>query len=218
VIEQRTQNLQIVGWFNIACHLLGLCLAFFAMSDGTALIPLQERMTFLAEMPLGWSLSWGVWMLCALAFLAFTVVLVDFLPKDDIWARLAYGLVISGVAIDFACDSLQIVVLPQVAALRDEQTFIIVERCLGVAGTVGANGLYSLAVLLLTVRFHLVVRLTVVPMGLGYATFFFGTGLALAGFTGYPQHLQIAAGSTILTFAAWTFAMMRYLPRREIVR
>ena len=46
---------------------------------------------------------------------------------------------------------------------------------------------------------------------LGYATFAGGMLMVAAGFTGDPQHLQLATGATIVPYMAWTLGVARAL-------
>ncbi|HSB60415.1 MAG TPA: hypothetical protein VLI67_01765 [Vicinamibacteria bacterium] len=205
--------LAIAASLNVALHVLGLALALGHLRPGTPLVPLGSRLGYLAARPLGWSIGWAVWMLCALALVAFLAAVARDAPNRA-RAALAVTVAIAGAAVDLLCDTLQIVVLPQLAAraAADATLFLAAERGLGAGGTVVANGLYSIAVLLMTLA--LPGRLPALGTVLGVATFLAGLGMVGAGFTGDPGQLEAATGATLGAFIAWTVAVTWSLRRR----
>src|SRR5689334_20194044 len=48
------RSLTVLAWWNVGLHLLGLVLAALAMAPGTPLVPLDERLAYLAAAPPGW--------------------------------------------------------------------------------------------------------------------------------------------------------------------
>src|SRR5262245_46354146 len=118
------------------------------MRPGSPLVGLGERMAHLAARPPEWSLAWGVWMLCALALVAFVHQAGARLGG----ASLAAPLAAAGAGVDLLCDGVQMTVLPLAASGGPEAalSFRAWERAAGVGGLVAANGLYSLAVLVVT--------------------------------------------------------------------
>jgi hypothetical protein len=75
------RTLTFTAWLNVGLHLLGLALAMTGMRPGTPLVPATERVAYLAERPLLWSLGWATWMLCALALVAFLGALARAVPE-----------------------------------------------------------------------------------------------------------------------------------------
>src|SRR5260221_12423458 len=108
-------------------------------------------MTYLAAHPIGWSAAWCVWIGCMFLMVAFTVAAGRRLGAEPL-ARLAVIVAVAAGGFDLLGDSLFIVVLPQVASLQppNEHLFVAVERCTLTLSLVVANGLYSVATLLLT--------------------------------------------------------------------
>ena len=51
------------------------------LRPGTPAAPLATRMSYLAERPLGWTLGWLVWALCAAALVTFMVLLARAVPS-----------------------------------------------------------------------------------------------------------------------------------------
>ena len=205
--------LTLTAWLSVGLHVVGLVLAVVGMRPGTPLVPAAERVAYLAGRPLAWSLGWAAWMLCALALVAFLAVLAHVVPQASAVLGAAVMLAAAGAAIDLACDTLFITVLPGLAAGGPTPLFLAVERALGAGGVVVANGLYSVAILLATVGLRAAPEVPAVLRVLGYATFAAGMLMVAAGFTGDPRQLEIATGLTILPFLAWTLGVARSLSR-----
>ena len=205
------RGLTLTAWLNVGLHLVGLVLAAVGMRPGTPLVPAAERAAYLAGRPLAWSLGWAAWMLCALALVAFLAVLAHLVRPASAVLGLAVTLAAAGAAIDLACDTLYITVLPGLAAGGPTPLFLAVERGLGAGGVVVANGLYSVAILLAALGLRVRPEVPALVRGLGYATFAAGMSMVAAGFTGDPRHLEIATGATILPFMAWTIGVARTL-------
>ena len=206
--------LRVTAGLNVGLHLLGLALALIGMRQGTPLVPLDERLAYLASRPIGWSLGWGTWMLCALALVAFLAVLATHAHGAPL-ASLAVTLAAAGAAIDLLCDGVQIAVLPGLASARlsDPSVFLAWERAAGVGGTVVANGLYSVAVLLAAIALRGRPGMPAHALSLGVATFGAGMLMVVAGFVGDPRRLELATGPTIGAFLLWTVAVARALLR-----
>ena len=190
--------LLVLAWLNVVLHAIGLALAVVGMRPGTGVNPLADRMGYLASHPPGWVAGWCVWGLCAL-------VLVGFLGALSARSRerqegavrgLAVSLAAAGAGVDLTCDTLWITVIHDVAASGQVQLFVALERMLGAAGVVVANGLYTVAVLLVALTLR-------EGRPQGYATFAFGMLMVASGFTGDPHHLEWVTGPTITCFLAW---------------
>lgn len=166
------------------------------MRGGSIAAPLPERWAVLSTNPSGWRLGWAVWMLAALAYVAFMERLTRGRPEMRL--ALVFGAMAAGV--DLCGDAVQMLVLPLAAASEPGPgpIFLLVERAANVAGLVVANGLYSIAVLVATrgLRGH-------ATAALGSLTFVLGAVLALAGYTNAPGLVVLAAGPTILSYCAW---------------
>jgi len=203
--------LTLAAGLSVGLHLGGLALAVAALRPGTPLVPLAERVAYLAERPLGWTLGWAAWMLCALALVAFLAVLAHVVPEAPTVLRTAVMLASAGAAVDLVCDTLYITVLPGLAAAGPTPLFLTVERALGAGGVVVANGLYTIATLLAALGLRARPEMPPVVTWLGYATFAGGMLMVAAGFTGDPRHLELATGAAILPYMAWTLGVARAL-------
>jgi len=188
---------------NVAVHVLGLFMALVGMRPGSPLVPVQDRIIYLSHHPLGWSLGWGVWMLCDIAVLAFVFQTARQLRND--LAMLATGIMLAGVTVDLACDSLLIIALPHLAASQpvNDDIFLAVEKTINIVSLVMANGLITLSTAVLTLSIRN--RHGAIPLitALGSAIFVFGMSLSAAGFTSRPWMTEWLTGPTILSYCVW---------------
>jgi hypothetical protein len=204
--------LPALAWANVVLHVAGLIVAWFAMQPGSMVMPLEERMAYLAGRPMGWSLGWGIWMLCTLLLVAFMTVLrqrlSSLLPHSGAVAQLALLLSATGMAVDLLCDVIQIQVLPT-AAGTGPNLFLAFERLAFTGGLTVANGLYTAGVLLMNLRLRGLVSFPALLAG--WATAIAGFALAAAGFVPSATLLQISTGMTIVSYSLWTVLVARDL-------
>ncbi len=202
----------MLAWANVALHVAGLIVAWFAMQPGSVVVPLAERMAYLAGRPVGWSVGWGIWMLCTLLLIAFLAVLRQRLPASpSAIPQIALLLTATGMAVDLLCDVIQIQVLPK-AAGGSPDLFLAFERLAFTGGMTVANGLYTAGVLLMNVRLRGLVGSPALLAG--WATAAAGLALAVAGFVPSATLLQISTGTTIVTYSLWAVLVARDL--REV--
>jgi hypothetical protein len=197
-----------LAWANVAVHLLGLAAAALGMRPGSPLVGLEERMGHLAGRPAAWPLAWGVWMLCALALVAFVHEAAARLPG----ASLAAPLAAAGAGVDLLCDGVQMAVLPLLASggADGALAFRAWERAAGVGGLVAANGLYALAVLVVTLSLR--GRPGAGPaVAVGWGVFGGGMVLVAAGLTGDAWLAALATPPTIGLFCVWVVLVARAL-------
>ncbi len=197
-----TRPLPLLAAINAGLHLIGLAAAANWIQPGTPFLPLGERMTYVAAAPWGWTAGWAVWMVCALALLAFVEAAEARLAGSG---RLATALAAAGVAVDLLCEAVWVLVIPEVAARGDEGLFLALERLAAAGGTVAANGLYSLAIL----RLAWALRRDAVASGLGAAVGCAGLLLVGAGWGGDPAQVAWTTGLTIGLYCLWVFAAAR---------
>lgn len=198
-----------LAWANVALHTAGLVLAVAGMRPGSPLVPLAERMAYLAGRPAGWTLGWSVWIACSLLLVAYMVVLRAVLPGRSAASLLALLLTAAGMAVDLACDLVQIVYLPRVAATPEVGVFRYLEGLAFTGGATVANGLYTTGVLLMTLRLEGVGGAPARWTGFGTAAA--GYAMALAGVLPSPRLLEAATGPTIVLYSLWTVLVARDL-------
>jgi hypothetical protein len=198
--------LRAVAWANVVLHGAGLALAVAFVRPGTPAVPLLERLTYLSSRPPGWVAGWMVWMGCAVALAAFMVLLARERPSALL--RGAALLALAGAALDIACDAAYLGALPG-HARGDIAAFLSFERRLTALSQTGANGLYTVAILLATIGLD---RTPVLARVLGVVTVVGGFVLAVAGLTG--SQLPVMAGTAIAipAFLAWTLVVSSRAP------
>lgn len=197
---------------NVALHAAGLAAAWLGLRPGSAAFaPLAERMAYLARQPPVWAWGWGIWMLCALALVAFMAALRRQLPGDPLAAQLALVFAAVGMAVDLLCEVVQIQVLPIAAAAGPSQPdlFLAFERLAFTGGMTVANGLYTIGILLMSLCLRGIAR---TPAHLaGWVTVISGLALAATGLGLWPALLQAATGLTIASYCIWTVLVARDL-------
>jgi hypothetical protein len=210
---EAVKALQALAWANAVLHAAGLIVAWFAMQPGSVGVPLAERMAYLAGRPAGWSLGWGIWMLCTFLLLAFMTVLrqrlSDSFPNSrGAMALLALLFTAAGMAVDLLCDVIQIQVLPRAAATGPD-LFLAFERLAFTGGLTVANGLYTAGVLLMNLRLR--GHVGSAALLAGWVTAVAGFALAAAGFVPSTILLQVSTGTTIVAYSLWTVLVARDL-------
>ncbi len=186
------ERLRTLGWFTGLLHVFALSLAGLFLRPGSILAPAAERAAYIAAEPWAWKLSWAVWVVAALAFLVFQVGCRRALPGPlTRWAMLPTLL---AVVTDLSCDWMWIVDVPAAAAAGAD--FSVIESRAFFGGSVIANGLYTVAVLLtgLALPRHRVYTAAVVVTGFGFS-------LVAALF--WPTAIVVLSGATILTYSVW---------------
>src|SRR5438105_12869173 len=106
-------NLTRLAWANVVMHVVGLALAAIGMAPGSPLVPLPERLEYLAEAPLGWTLGWISWMICAVLLVSFLAAVAARLGDEARLARLGLTIAVAGAAVDLASDCIFIVIFPK---------------------------------------------------------------------------------------------------------
>lgn len=205
--------LPALAWANVALHGVGLAVAWFGMRPGSVLVPLPQRMAYLAGSPPGWTWGWGIWMLCTLLLAAYMAALRLLIPGRPLAPRLALVFTAAGMAVDLLSDVIQIQVLPLAAraGASGEALFLAFERLALTGGATVANGLYTAGVLLMVIalqpRTGMPARLT------GGATVLAGTVMIASGLLPSPELLVASTGPTIGFYSVWTLLVARDLGR-----
>jgi len=210
-LSLNSRPLPSLAWTNVALHAAGFAVAWFGLRPGSAVVPLAERMAYLAGRPAAWSWGWGIWMLCALVLVAYMAALRRVLPGDPFAAQLALIFAATGMAVDLLCDATQIQILPLTASAGPSQpaVFLAFERLASTGGLTVANGLYTIAVLLMNLSLR---GVSGTPARLaGWVSVVAGFALAAAGLITLPLLLQTATGLTIGSYCLWTVLVARDL-------
>jgi hypothetical protein len=198
-----------LAWTNVVLHATGLAMAWIGLRPGSTLIPLRERMAYLASQPLAWKWGWGIWMLCAVSLVAFMTALRSRLPGNPVTGKLALIFTIVGMTADLFCDVLQIRTLPVAAAESSRAIFLAFEQLVTIGGLAVANGLYTLGILLMNLCLRDIARTSTLLVG--WVAIVSGSALAAAGLVPSALLLQAATGLTIGAYSLWTVLVARDL-------
>jgi hypothetical protein len=196
---------RIIGlaWLNVILHVAGLALAAAYMRPGSPLVPLADRLTYLAAQPSGWTIAWCVWAACALAMASFAFAIA---------AELRTALA-SWAAADLACDIQYVLSFPKLAFHSGSaaQTFLAEERLTNFISLTIANGLYSISTLLATLALRGRIGLAPGTSAMGIGVFACGMMLAAAGIIGSPDLAVWATTPTIGLYCVWVLLVARSL-------
>ena len=200
-------DLRRLAWINVALHAVALAFSWFFLRRGSFVAPRDERLAYLAEGPLGWRIGWMVWAACAVVLVAF-VLGAHRRTRGHGLGRLAVGLVLAGAVIDLGCDFTFAFGLPSLAAERSYE-FGSIESAASLLSMCVANGLYSIAVPLITLALRARAGLSALGAALGWATWAAGAGLAVGGLCESVPLVQISAPATMLFYCGWAVVVAR---------
>lgn len=136
----------IVAIIAVACVLMN-----GPMRDGLPVSStLTERIDFIVENHLLWSLSWCVWMVSALGLFVFCAILASEL-QHALVKTIGLTIVAMGVVPDLIAEALYAFVIPQMIISQVNREFILLleSMAMHLTGYLG-NGLYNLGGLVLT--------------------------------------------------------------------
>ena len=133
------------AWLAAAMHAVAAAGMAFLLRRGLPGFPEDERLAYMATHRAAWLGGWLIWQLAAISLMAFYAVLA--LRLRGVLSVTAIACGAAGLALDIGCESRYMGVLPE---LRGE-TFAALDRELEVLIGYGANGLYTVALVLLVI-------------------------------------------------------------------
>jgi hypothetical protein len=147
-------RLQRAAWIAFGAHLIAGCAMAFVLSRGLETTPdLHERLTFLVDHRAMWTFGWLTWTAAALAILYFYI---SFAEAHDVSSRFAVWLTVAAIGPDLAAQSIEIGVLPMVAAhvygTNEASLFLLLHRVAVMLSGFAANTLYSATALVLAIQ------------------------------------------------------------------
>jgi hypothetical protein len=134
-----------IAWFAAATHVVAAAGMLFLLRRGLPGFPEEERLAYIATHRAAWLGGWVMWQLAAVSLMGFYVVLARRLRGPLPMTALAPAA--AGLALDIACETRYMAVLPE---LRGE-AFEALDRELEVLIGYGANGLYTVALVMLVI-------------------------------------------------------------------
>ncbi len=189
----------IVLIISIACLLMNGPMRGGLPIDNT----LVERMTFIGQNQLLWSVSWGVWMASALGLFIFCTMLADELPSSFMRTT-GLAFVGLGIAPDLIAEVIYAFILPQVVVQHlGESNFAFLEILAAhLTGFLG-NGLYNLGGIILTL---LLVKQGVIKGWIstwGISAWILGLLLSASIAIGSMQLAEIFTASSMVLSTVW---------------
>ncbi|WKD51721.1 hypothetical protein [Microbulbifer spongiae] len=149
-------RLYLIKFYSIHVIVVIITLACFLMNGPMrGGLPLDntvaERIAFIADNGLIWSLSWFTWMLSAIGLFVFCAILADELTQNFL-RMIGIALVGMGIAPDLIAEVIYAFVIPEIISrqLGSNAIEILEIIAMHLTGYLG-NGLYNLGGLLLTI-------------------------------------------------------------------
>ena len=133
------------AWFAAATHVVAAAGMLFLLRRGLPGVPEEERLAYIATHRVAWLGGWLMWQVAAVSLMGFYVVLAIRLRGPLAMSAIAPAA--AGLSLDIACETRYMAILP---GLRGE-AFEALDRELEVLIGYGANGLYTVALVMLVI-------------------------------------------------------------------
>jgi len=161
-----------------------------------------ERMDYISDHLWIWKLGWFTWMLSALGLLTFCLILFHQL-SPSLLAKVGIIVVAIGIAPDLTAEVLYAFVLPYLAALGDEASFLLFERIASYLTGFLGNGLYNIGGLLITLVANQQKRLPHWVFAWGITSWALGIGLSLAMAAESIKWAEIMTAISMILSTVW---------------
>jgi len=196
-----------IAWAAAATHVAAAFGMLVLLRRGLPGFPEGERLAWMHAHPAAWLGGWMLWHLAALSLLAFYAVLaLRFRGALSVTAMCAAA---AGVSLDIACESRYMAVLPELTG----DAFAALDRDLEVLIGYGANGLYTVALVLLV--FAGWRELPKSALALAVPVILAGFALALASLRHDPRLEMITSAILFPLFTLWIVLVGFWLRRSE---
>jgi hypothetical protein len=196
-----------VAWAAAATHVVASVAMLLLLRRGLPGFPEEERLAYIAANRAAWMFGWFLWQVAAVSLIAFYATLA--LRFRGVLSITAMTVAAAGVSLDIACESRYMAVLPE---LRGE-AFAVLDRELEVLIGYGANGLYTLALILLVVAGWRVLPKTALALAGPVAAA--GVALALASLRGDPRLETITSAILFPLFTLWLIVVALWMRKSE---
>ena len=183
--------------------------------------PEEERLAYMATHRTAWLGGWILWQVAAVSLIAFYAALALHVarasaretggpkPAPQVLSITAIAAATAGFALDIACESRYMAVLPDLQG----EAFAVLDRELEVLIGYGANGLYTLALVLLVLAGWRVLPKAALALAGPVAAS--GVALALASLRGDPRLETIASAILFPLFTLWVIVIGLWMRRSE---
>lgn len=200
---QRDSN---VAWLAAATHVVASMAMLFLLREGLPGPSTEERLAYIADHRVAWMGGWLLWQLAALSLIGlYGVLALRFRGVASLVAMTCAG---AGLALDLASEARYMGVLPE---LRGDE-FARVDRDLEVLIGYGANGLYTVAfVLLVMAGWSVLPRMARIVSPVVAVS---GFALAVVSLAHSPRWETITSAILFPFFTLWIVVVALWL-RRE---
>lgn len=196
-----------IAWIAAATHVAAALGMLVLLRPGLPGFEEWERLAWMHGHRAAWLGGWMLWQLAALSLLAFYATLaLRFRGALSVTAMCAAA---AGVALDIACESRYMAVLPELTG----DAFAALDRDLEVLIGYGANGLYTVALMLLV--FAGWRELPKSALALSVPVILAGFALALASLAHSPRWETITSAVLFPLFTLWIVLVGLWLRRNE---
>jgi hypothetical protein len=201
-------------WLCVAVHVAALAALFATLRSGTAAesSDIASRATYVANNTLAWSIGWGVWMLAAATLVGFyawwgqyLVLSTESVSSAGARCRTEFGtnaavvLTAFGLVCDFSGEGLAILRLVEHAP-RELAGFAIIERQFTLLSAGAANGLYTIAGVMLTLLTPNLPRWVRWAM---WVTWLAGAGMTIAAIANSVTGIVVSTSVLFPLFLLW---------------
>ena len=192
-----------IAFFSAVAHTAGAAAMLLLLRGGLPGSPEEERLAYMATHRAAWLAGWFVWQIAAVSVVAlYAVLALRFRGVLSVTAMVATA---AAIALDFSAESRYMGVLPTLHG----EAFARLDRELEVEIGYAANGLYTLAFVLLVVAGWRVLPKAALALAGPVAAA--GFGLALASLAGNVR-LEIGASALLFPlFTLWTIIVALWL-------
>jgi hypothetical protein len=196
-----------IAWLAAATHVVASLAMLLLLRGGLPGTSQAERLAYMHANQAAWVGGWIIWQIAALSLMAFYVVLA--VRFRGVLSEVALIAAAAGLAIDIVSESRYMAVLPE---LRGE-AFAALDRELEVLIGYGANGLYTVALVLLVIagwgQLTWLARLLGVPVAVA--------GFALAAVSLlHDARLEMLTSATLFPlFTLWIVVLAFWLRKNE---
>lgn len=150
------------AWLAATTHLVAAAAMLFLLREGLPGFPDEQRIAFMTAHRAAWTVGWLLWQLAAISLMAFYAALA--MRIGGVLSIAAMSAAAAALSIDIASEARYIGVLPD---LRGAE-FAALDRELEVLIGYAANGLYTVALLLLVIAgwrvFPMLARMLSLPV------------------------------------------------------
>jgi hypothetical protein len=134
-----------IAWLAAATHVIASLAMLLLLRRGLPGFSIEDRLAYITSHRVAWTIGWMSWQVAAISLIAFYAVLAR--RFGGIASITAMALAVAGISIDLACETRYIGVMPELRGAA----FAMLDRELEVLIGYAANGLYTVAMLLLVI-------------------------------------------------------------------